>query len=82
MPDAATPAQPQRHPETRPLEAPTAALARLTQDPASAAHLSTRDAELLDMLARAGLAPQLEPTAAAPLTVLAATRPGRVRIGG
>jgi hypothetical protein len=78
MPAPATPSRP----EPQPLPLPTTAIARLTQDPASAAHLNARDAELLDMLARAGLAPQLEPAATAPLTVLAATRPGRARIGG
>ena len=59
---------------------PTAAIARLAANPATAAQLATRDAELCDMLSVATLEPRLAPAASA-LTLLAATRPSRPSIG-
>ena len=63
------------------LALPTAAIARVVADPATASQITTRDAELCDMLSVASLEPRLAP-AAPTLTLLAMTRPGRPSIGG
>lgn len=67
-------------PDTGPVTLPASVTASLAQHPGAVAALSTRDAELADLFAAAGLEPSLEAARPA-LRLLAATRSGRTRFG-